>query len=274
MMIPREHTFQTSAPVEVAIDNPTGEVRVTASGQDRVEVRLTPLGDDGATRQAIEEAAVEFASGRLRVKLDYSGLFGRRALRRARVQVAVTVPDGSSLWVSTVAADIQVTGRVDALDVNSTSGDVAAENVDGEVRVNTVSGDVSARTVTAEARVTTVSGGIRLGQVGALGAQSASGDIRVTEVSGSAQVQTVSGDLTLDRVGQGDLTLTTTSGDVRLGVPEGTVAHLSINTLSGAVRNELPVEDSAPDTGAQLRISARTLSGDVTIGRAASAQRR
>lgn len=271
MSTPRSHTFPTPEPIELDIDNPAGEVRVDATGQGETRVELTPLRGNSSTRDAVDNAGVEFADGRLRITCQQ-----RQYGRGHPILVSVTAPAGSSLRTRTAVADVQVRGRIDSLEAVTASGDVAAENVDGEAQVRTASGDVSLGTVTGDVRARTASGNLRLDRAGSLDAESASGDVTVRDLDGSAEVRTASGDLHVGRVARGELVVLTASGNVRIGLAQGALAHLAVSSLSGTVRNELPVEDAEGGTGdgdpgpggAAVDIRARTLSGDIRIGRA------
>lgn len=267
MTSPRRHSFPTSEPIEVEIHNPAGEVLVTAAGQGDATVELLPLSGRGSDH-AVERALVTYADGRLRVVCDEN-----RVGRSRPVRVTVTVPDGSSVRARTASADVDLRGRADSVEVDTASGRVTVEDVDGGARVGTASGDVTLHLVVGDLRIRTASGNLRCGRAGALHAESASGDVWVEELGGAAEVKTASGEVQIGCAGRGDLVLGAVSGDISIGVAPGAVAHLTASTLSGSVRNELPVEDSAPGDGVEVRIRARTLSGDITIGRAAVARR-
>jgi Uncharacterized conserved protein len=269
MVTHRVHNFQTTEPVQVDVHNVAGEVRVTASGQGDARVELTPLRDDRVTRSAIEQATVEFGDGQLLVHCEETG---RHIGRLAKIRVSLVVPDGSSVTAHTVSAGVRVDGRTASLEVETANGDVTVEDVDGEARVRTASGDIAVRTVTGDLRVRTLAGTLRCDRVETLRAELVSGDVTVGELGGSAEISTASGDLDIGRVGQDDLTIHTASGNVRVGVAPGAVAHLSVSTLSGSMSNDLPVEESAPAGGTTVNIKIRTLSGDIRIGRARASQ--
>jgi hypothetical protein len=61
------------------------------------------------------------------------------------------------------------------------------------------------------------------------------------------------------------------SGDVRVGVAKGVDLHVDVETASGLVRSEIPLDD-APAPGARrearVDLSVRSVSGNVEIGRA------
>ena len=53
-------------------------------------------------------------------------------------------------------------------------------------------------------------------------------------------------------------------------IVEGALVRFDLQTLSGEITSEIPVEDSAPSgaTADRLRLTARTTSGDIRITRA------
>ncbi|HEX5496973.1 MAG TPA: DUF4097 family beta strand repeat-containing protein [Mycobacteriales bacterium] len=266
MSTPRSHTFQTPEPIELDIQNLVGEIRVNATGRGETRVDLIPMRGNGGTRDAVDNADVEFANGRLRIACQQ-----RQMGRGHPISVSVTAPAGSSVRVKTATADVTVSGRIDSLDATTASGEVTAEDIDGEAEVRTASGGITLGAVTGDVRSRTVSGDLRVGRAGALHAESASGDLSVRDLGGSANLKTASGNLHVGRVARGELAVMTASGNVRIGLAQGALAHLEVGSLSGSVRNELPVEDepdSPPQSGEVVDIRARTLSGDIRIGRA------
>ncbi|MGC0317521.1 DUF4097 family beta strand repeat-containing protein [Kitasatospora acidiphila] len=92
------------------------------------------------------------------------------------------------------------------------------------------------------------------GHVGALGFTTTSGDLVANSV-GALVVATVSGDVRVERIGF-QLNAETTSGDVRVGVHEGSDA--AITTVSGDVL----LTAGTRSTGA---LAVRTVSGDIDL---------
>ena len=124
--------------------------------------------------------------------------------------------------------------------------------IGGDGRVNTASGDVMVRTAG-----------------GRLEANSASGDIMVKEALSSVSANSASGDQQVGSVFQDSVNLRSASGDIRVGIKEGSRLFVDARSRSGDVSSELPVSDTPPEGDAPLvELRANTMSGDITIHRA------
>lgn len=157
------------------------------------------------------------------------------------------------------------------------SGDVISRNFKGELNLETGSGNVTASdTQGARLVLKTGSGDIRTrGFKGALEASTGSGDIRFegeVELS-EVQVNTGSGDvegtlrLPIGRNGS----INTGSGNIDLRLSDGKAPGLNITTTSGDIKVEVPNTAFENKSKREVRtngsavITVRTGSGDVTI---------
>ncbi len=186
------------------------------------------------------------------------------------------------------------------LEVKTSSGDVRIEGevaLSGPVRVNTSSGDVTVSGGVRELIADTSSGDVRVTgpALAALEADTSSGDVTLTGGSARAIVDTSSGDVKVDKL-TGDLSadtssggvsaswehlgaggkirVRTSSGDVRLSLPEGTLLGGEVTTKSGRIHSDFKASQEkrgrsmsfeAPGETAELEV--RTSSGGVTLRR-------
>ena len=81
----------------------------------------------------------------------------------------------------------------------------------------------------------------------------------------------VSGNVRVLALGEGALHVRSVSGDVAVGVATGVDLHVDVETLSGTVHSDIPLDDApAPGRRPETRVdlSVRSVSGNVEIGRA------
>ncbi len=104
---------------------------------------------------------------------------------------------------------------------------------------------------------------------GAATISSASGDATVGELVGDVRFRAASGSLVASQPrSTATVAVQTGSGDVEVGVPEGTAARLDLRTGSGEVRNSLQPSDGPADGDETLTVHVRTGSGDIRVQRA------
>jgi DUF4097 and DUF4098 domain-containing protein YvlB len=283
----RTETFQTPGPIRLDVRIGAGEVRIETGETSETTVELEPLRDNDASKSAIEEARVEFRERPDGGEVVVDVRDRSRFLRGAEVSVRVSCPVESSAHARTGSADVEGRGRFGEIEVETGSGDVAFQEVErhakvnaasgdvqiskvGEARVNTASGDVQVATIGGDAKVNSASGDIQLGEIGGrLEANSASGDVEVREARAGVSVNTASGDQMIGSVTAGSVSLKSASGDVRIGIKQGSKLFVDAKSRSGEVSSELEVSDIPPEGDAPLvELRASTMSGDITITRA------
>jgi len=261
-------TFPTPTALDLLVRNATGTIGITAADTDKSTVEVVPIDSSGESAEAAERTTIKLSGNRLTVDVpERRGLLG---LRTHKVAVRVTVPTGSTVVAKAASADVTCAGRFAAVTVHVASGDVTVDDVDGDVELHAASGRLRLR---SGGRVTahTASGKVDIGSAaGDVEVNAASGEVRIGVAEASVRVKTASGKVSIAEAHRGTIELDAASGDLRVGVRSGVVAHLDLNTISGRVRSELPVEDSQPADGAPLEIRARTVSGDLLVAAAAA----
>ena len=285
----RTETFQTPGETRLDIRLGAGEVRIETAEVQETTVVLEPLRDNDASKAAVENARLELrdrGDGH-EVVIDVRDR-GRGIFRNAEVLVAVTSPEGASVESKSGSADVEGHGRFGSVEVetgsgdvefgelagdaniNAASGDVQLATVGGNARVNTASGDVQIRSVGGDAKINSASGDVIIREVaGELSVNSASGDVLVREAGSTVGVNTASGDQEIGSVTTGKVTLKSASGDLKVGIREGTSLWVDARSRSGEVRSELPVSELPPDgNGPSVELRANTMSGDITVSRA------
>lgn len=163
------------------------------------------------------------------------------------------------------AFDLQVPAGT-AVDLHTSSGDVAASGLRADATLTTDSGRVSATDVVGSVQAGTSSGDVVLsGVTGDLDLRLSSGSVEVAD-SAAAHVtaRTSSGDVRLDLRSDAEaIDAHTSSGQVAIKLPDTpSVAYrLDLRTGSGSTSGEVRTDPDSPRT-----ITATSSSGNVSVG--------
>lgn len=277
--------FDTPAPVRLRVEAGSGVVHVEATDTDRTDVLVRPAreGDDIA-RDLIARTAVEQRGDHVVVEVPRRGVGFLR--RSPDLVITVGVPSGSSLEASAESADVRTTGSLATVRTKTGSGDVVLDHVgeahvqtgsgdtdveraDGSVRVQTGSGDVTARTVQGGCWVGTGSGDVRVQQVGGpVQVNTGSGDVGIDDAGDDVSINTASGDHLVGRVRRGQIKINSASGDIHVGVLDGTPVWLDVTSLTGSVHSVLEGGGPPADGEDSVAMRVNTVSGDISLSRA------
>ncbi|MEE6166268.1 MULTISPECIES: DUF4097 family beta strand repeat-containing protein [unclassified Mycolicibacterium] len=263
-------TFHTPEPISADVEVVAGVVRVSASNRDDTIVEVAPRDPSRPSDVRIaEQARIDYRDGALTVSA------GRRILSLGRggaVRIDIALPAGSRLKVSSASADTEADGSYSDCRFATASGDVRVDTVSGNLKADSASGDIAIGRLVGDARIATASGDARIDHVeGDVTFQAASGNLGVGTLRGNLKVRAASGSVTVTVAAAGALDAHTSSGEVEVGIPEGTAARLELTTGSGAVDNRLETSDGPAAGDETLIVHARTGSGDISIRRATSA---
>lgn len=257
-------SFPAHGPIEAEIRNDAGSVQVIAAETTEISYRVHPA-DGRDSEEAAGRTTVEFDDNRLVIRTP-RWRFGRSY----ELDITVTLPTGSSVEVHTASAEASCRGTFDRLTIETASGSIDAERVTGDARLKTASGSVEVDAVGGRADLRSASGELSAGRIAHGKAETASGDIALGQVDGEITGGTASGSIRIGSL-SGPASLNAVSGDIRIGLCAGVGARLNMSSLTGDVRSELLVDDQRPAQGEPIDITARTVSGDITIHSAAAA---
>jgi lia operon protein LiaG len=206
----------------------------------------------------------------------------------------VAYKTGDKLFIETLQSKDIIVFRIN---IERTTMDIyIPETILEELKINVVSGDVIVQDiVTGKLSLETVSGNIKIEELIAekikIGSNSGdtivkdyAGDIDASSTSGSisliegrenedVEASAVSGDILVEQGAVSDMKLESTSGDIRIKLPEDSQFYLDINTVSGDIKHDFSIKidssgqrdlEGAVGDGKD-RIMVSTISGDVTI---------
>ena len=278
------HRFSTTSPPRITIDFRAGDINIDTQDVQETTVELRGRSDDNGTQSLVDDTVIDQRGGDIVVLVPKHafGLFGRTP----DLVLDITAPHGSRLNVKSDSADLSARGSYGQTRAASGSGDLSIERLTGSAQLRSGSGDVTVNTAEESLTVGTGSGDVRIDSAhadltvqsgsggvvvdavtGSLKAQTGSGDIDIREADRDVKVQTGSGDVAVKRVSRGRVNAKAASGDLHIGVADGTPAWLDVRTVTGGVNNELESSDPVGAGEQYVRLDLKTVSGDIDIVR-------
>lgn len=283
------HTFDTPGPLAVTVDLPGADTRFVASERPDTVVEVS---FDGTDPDRAHQPRVELVNGRLMITAPEPSGWGARwglgFLSRGwagGLRVDVALPAGSRITVDSRYGSVRAEGRLGEchvrtgygeirldetgpVDLRSDSGDVVVDRVVGPAEIAAKSGSVHVRAVDGTATVTNHHGGIDIGEItGALRAAGTYGDLTVDRARADVSVRNAYGRVHIRELTGGVTTLTTTYGEIEVGLATGTAAWLDISSGTGTLHNHLDEHKSADGFDRTVTVHARTRDGDIVVRR-------
>ena len=209
----------------------------------RVEVRAWDRQEvkvTGTLGDGVEKFSMDGDRRNLRIEVKYPSRSGRTEPTVLIVQVPIL----ADLEIETVSADIDVHGIASReLSLESVSGDIAANGAPREARIESVSGDVRLTLNSPDVSVDTVSGELVL----------------QGRLNGEVSLETVSGNVRMDGLGERmrSLSAGTVSGDMDLKTALADGGEIRLESVSGDLLLRLPRDLSA-------EVSGESFSGDLS----------
>jgi hypothetical protein len=263
-------TFQTPDPIDASVEVAAGSVRLTGTERDDTVVDVRPRDESRpADVKAAEQTRVDYRNGKLAVTAGKRGLsFGRTGA----VEIDIALPSRSRLRATLASADVRADGEYAECRLSSASGDLAVERVTGNVEADTASGAITVQSAEGNVVLSTASGRAEIGVLnGDLKFRAASGELVIERLRGSVNARTASGSVAITSAVSGSVSVQTGSGDIKVGIAQGTAARLDLLTGSGTVTNRMQPSDGPAAGDETLVVQTRSGSGNVDIDRPISA---
>jgi hypothetical protein len=276
-------TFDTPGPIAATVVVAGARVRVTASDRTDTVVLVEPI--DTASKKDVTVASktkVDFAGGQLSVKTTVSGD------KNGSVVITIDLPAGSSLVAYLAHSRVHADGSFGECELHMASGQVQLDRISA-LQANIAAGEVTIGHIAERA---TIDGGafamqisevketVKLTSSGAgqtwighasadLDLSSGHGGFDIDRADGSVTAKTADGAIRIGRLTRGQAELLNRSGNIEVGISEGTAASVDANSERGLVRNSVPSQENPDTSDNQVTVHARTRYGDIIIQRAA-----
>lgn len=239
-----------------------GEVTLRAWNRD--EVKVTDV-SGRAPEVTVDRGAVTVRAG------------GRWGLGSA--DLVIDAPAWMAASIDGVGLDVHVEGMQGGLRVETVQGDVTARRVGGTVALTSVEGSVVVEGADGRVDATTVNDDVTVRDVtGDVTAGTVNGDVILEAVRAAAvEGTTINGDIRFDgpfRDG-GRYAFSTHGGDLRIAVPEGTSASVTVSTFDGSFEADFPVAVASRSArklsfvlgGGSARLELESFNGDIHLVR-------
>lgn len=258
--------FTTPEPISVRLEAGGGSVRLIATDRTDTVVQVRPHDEAcSADVWAAEHVRVDFRDGRLAVSGPRRGV---PRFRGGAVDVEIALPSRSRLYATLGSADLRAEGQYVDVRLAAAGGDVEIDVVTGKLKASNASGSFSVHTVAGYASIATSSGSARVENLeGDLKFKAASGSLSIDSLRGNVRSRTASGSVIVEAGVRGAVSAHTSSGEVAVGIPQGTAVRFDIVTGSGVVTNRLQSADGPEADDETIVLQVRSGSGDVHIHR-------
>lgn len=276
-------SFDTPEAISVTAYVYAGSIRFAAGDRLDTVVGVRPRNPkkDLDARSA-EQTEVTYASGVLTVNTPKANLLGRGGV----VDVTVELPVGSRIDMTGAAVNVIGEGRLGAVRVKSSVGDVRLDAT-GPLQLEVSHGSSTVDRVVGMAEITSSTGNVRVGTVdgpavlknshGTTTVGTVTGDLRVRGSHGGVDIAraeasvsgtTTHGFIRVADVARGNVQLETSNGAIEIGIREGVAAWLDVSSSRGQVRNTLAASAAPGQSEDAVKVRARTNWGNIDVLRA------
>jgi len=275
--------FDTPEPIAATVAVAGAQVRVTASNRTDTVVLAEPI--DKASRPDVKVAnktKVAFADGQLSVKTTVSGD------KNGSVAITIDLPAGSSLVAYLAHSSVHADGSFGECELHMASGRVQLDRISA-LQANIAAGEVTIGHIAERANIDGAAFAMRISEVkdtvklsnsagqtwighasADLDLSSAHGGFDIDRADGNVTAQTADGAIRIGRLTRGQAELMNRSGNIEVGISEGTAATVDANSKRGSVRNSVPSQENPDTSDNKVTVHARTRHGDIIIQRTAN----
>ena len=226
-------TFAVQADGRLEITQIEGAVRITA--WDRSEMRVVASYDE-------EEGRLEVRQSGGAVHVSAQGEWGEPVY----AEFDISVPRRMALEMSGAELEVSIDGSEGDVQVSTAEGDISLSGGSGNVALNAVDGTVTVSSASGKITINAVDGDISVTRAnGAVSATAVDGSVVLREItSDNISVNAVDGDITYRGTisDGGRYVLSTHDGDLDVVIPDGSNARISIDTFSGDLETDFPVQ--------------------------------
>lgn len=226
-------TFAVDAGGRLEVNQLEGIIAV--STWDRAEMRVVAVFDE-------DEGRLDVRSSGGTAHVSVKGEWGEPVYG----ELEITVPRGMAMEIAGVSLEVGIEGSASDVTVSTVEGSIGLVGGSGNVALSAVEGEVTVSRASGKIAISAVDGSVSVsGSEGAIALTAVDGDVILEGInSDNVSVNAVDGDITYDGTiaDGGRYVLSTHDGDLYVTIPEGANARISVDTFSGDLDTDFPVE--------------------------------
>jgi DUF4097 and DUF4098 domain-containing protein YvlB len=161
-------------------------------------------------------------------------------------ELELSVPRGMAIEMIGVSLEVSIEGSAGDVTVSTVEGDISLDGGSGNVALSAVDGSVTLAAASGKIAVNAVDGDVSVSESdGAIAVTAVDGDVILEGItSDNVSVNAVDGDIGYEGTIEdgGRYVLSTHDGDLDVMIPGGANARISIDTFSGELDTDFPVE--------------------------------
>ncbi len=277
-------TFDTPGPIAATVVVGGAQVRVTASDRTDTVVLVEPI--NKTSKKDVKGGQQD--QGRLSPTVSYRS---KRTVSGDESRLAITtdLPACSSLVAYLAHSDVRADGSLGECEAAHGIGSCSPARSHqlqrgqrhrrpAEVTIGHIAGRASIDGAAFAMQISEVQDIVRLSSSGGqtwighasadLDLSSGSGGFDIDRADGSVTAKTGDGTIRIGRLTRGQAELLNGSGNIEVGISEGTAASVDANSERGSVRNSVPPQENLETSDNKVTVHARTRHGDIIIQRA------
>ncbi|MCL7972393.1 MAG: DUF4097 domain-containing protein [marine benthic group bacterium] len=226
-------TFAVDAGGRLEVNQLEGVVNVTT--WDQAEMRVVAAFDE-------DEGRLDVGSSGGNAQVSVKGEWGEPVYG----ELDITMPRGMALEIAGVSLEVGIDGSAGDVTVSTVEGSIGLVGGSGNVALSAVEGEVTVSRASGKIAISAVDGGVSVSQSeGAIALTAVDGDVMLEVItSDNVSVNVVDGDIAYEGTiaDGGRYVLSTHDGDLDVLIPDGANARISIDTFSGELDTDFPVE--------------------------------
>jgi len=208
---------------------------VNVTGWDRDEMRVIATYDE-------DEGQLDIRQSGGTIHVAAKGEWGEPVYG----ELELSVPRGMAIEMTGVSLEVTIEGSAGDVTVSTADGSIFLDGGSGNVALNAVDGSVTVGRASGKIAINAVDGDVSVSESsGAIAATAVDGDVTLDGItSDNVSVNAVDGDISYDGTisDGGRYVLSTHDGDLDVLIPAGANARISIDTFSGDLDTDFPVE--------------------------------